>query len=89
MSHILFADDTLVFSGAEGRQLRYPKLLLIIFETISGLHINLHKSVMYPVNTVDNMQGIAYVLGCNIGSLPTTYLGLHLGTRYKNTTMWQ
>lgn len=53
--------------------MRYIKLLLIIFNTISVLHINLYKSVTHPVNAVKNMQGPAEILGCNICTFPITY----------------
>lgn len=29
---------------------------------------------MYPINEVNNMSGLASVLGGEIGALPTTYL---------------
>lgn len=88
VSHLLLADDTLIFCGAEQDQIRYLKLILIIFEIISGLHINFQKSVICPVNAVENVQRLAETLGWNIGTFPTTYLGLPLGARYKNTSVW-
>ena len=32
---------------------------------------------------VDDVEGLAFKLGCNIGSLPTEYLGLPLGAEHK------
>jgi len=46
ISHLLFADDTLVFYGANSDHLHYLRLLLLSFEAVSGLKINLAKSVM-------------------------------------------
>lgn len=58
--HFFFLDDTLVFCEAESRQFRYLKLLLTIFDSSHYLrvHINLHKSVLYPVNDVANFQNL-------------------------------
>lgn len=52
VSHLLYADDTLIFCGAEKLQLQYLNLTLLLFEAISGLHINMLKSVIFPVNVV-------------------------------------
>ena len=45
------------------------------FEALSGLKINLSKSALLLVGSVENSQSLALELGCNVGSLPTTYLG--------------
>lgn len=46
VSHLLFADDTLIFCGAERSQVLYLNLTLMFFEATSGLHINMIKSVI-------------------------------------------
>ena len=43
------------------------------------MNINLEKSSLLPVGRVDDVEGLAFELGCNIGSLPIEYLGLPLG----------
>ena len=53
------------------------------FETCFGLKINLEKSELIPVGEVPNLEEFAEVLGCKMGSLPSTYLGLPLGAPYK------
>jgi hypothetical protein len=42
-SHILFADDTLIFCDARSSQLRYLRSLFLLFEAVSGLKVNLAK----------------------------------------------
>jgi hypothetical protein len=49
ISHLLFADNTLVFCGAKSDHLLYLCMLLLSFEAVSGLKINLDKSVLVPV----------------------------------------
>ena len=38
---------------------------------------------MLPVGRVEGVEGLTLELGCNIGSLPTKYLRLSLGTKHK------
>ena len=53
------------------------------FEAISGLRINLNKSEIIPMGRVDNVEMLVVELGCGVGSLPTTYLGLPLGAPHR------
>ncbi|RVW54461.1 putative ribonuclease H protein [Vitis vinifera] len=62
--------------------------LLMWFEAISGLSINLNKSEILPVGKVENAEVLASELGCKVGSLPSTYLGLPLGTPHKSVVVW-
>ena len=55
ISHLLFADDTLVFSGASLDQVQAIDDLLICFELVSGLKVNLAKSILVPVGEVSNV----------------------------------
>ena len=58
------------------------------FEAFAGLRINLSKSEIIPVDTVSNVETLAIELGCGVGSLPTTYLGLPLGAPHKSVEAW-
>ncbi|RVX06893.1 hypothetical protein CK203_015021 [Vitis vinifera] len=78
VSHLLFADDTLVFCEDSQDQMVVLSWLLMWFEAISGLSINLNKSEILPVGRVENVEVLASELGCKVGSLPSTYLGLPL-----------
>ena len=34
------------------------------------------------------MEGLSNIIGCGVGSMPFSYLGLPLGTHYKDTSIW-
>ena len=36
------------------------------------------KSEMIPIGEVNNVNALAEILGCSVGSLPMTYLGMPL-----------
>ena len=88
MSHLLFADDTVVFCEDSQEQMAILTWLLMWFEAISGLSINLNKSGILPVGRVENVEVLASELGCKVGSLPSTYLGLPLGAPHKSVAVW-
>ncbi|RVW34945.1 Transposon TX1 uncharacterized 149 kDa protein [Vitis vinifera] len=88
VSHLLFADDTLVFCKDSQDQMDVLSWLLMWFEAISGLNINLEKSEILPVGRVENAEVLASELGCKVGSLPSTYLGLPLGVPHKSVVVW-
>ena len=58
------------------------------FETISILKINLTKSELFLVGRVEDLDELALVLGCKVGVLLTTYLGLPLGAPYNSLVAW-
>ena len=58
------------------------------FEAMSGLRINLDKSELIPVGCVDDVEELTAAIGCKVGSLPTTYLGLPLGAQYRSLAVW-
>ncbi|RVW20562.1 putative ribonuclease H protein [Vitis vinifera] len=55
---------------------------------VLGLRINLNKSEILPVGRVENAELLAAELGCKVGSLPSTYLGLPLGASHKSMRVW-
>ena len=88
VSHLLFADDTLIFCEADLDQILIFHMILIWFEAVSDLKINLGKSELVPVGVVHNIDLFLVVLGCKQGSLPMKYLGLPLGAKFKDKTIW-
>ncbi|RVW23310.1 putative ribonuclease H protein [Vitis vinifera] len=88
VSHLLFADDTIIFCEANKEQVSALSWVLAWFEAASGLRINLDKSVLIPVGEVEDIEELAVELGCKIGMLPTVYLGLPLGAHHKAVSIW-
>ncbi|XP_075111257.1 uncharacterized protein LOC142181712 [Nicotiana tabacum] len=88
ITHLQYTDDTLVFCDAEEEQLRFLRIILVLFEGISGLHINRRKTHIFPINEVYKMDQLTLVLGGDVGSLPTIYLGMPLGARSKSKEIW-
>ena len=62
--------------------------LLMWFEAISSLKVNMDKSELILVGSVENVEDLASELGCKVGSLPSTYLGMLLGAPFKFVVTW-
>ena len=88
VTHLLFADDTLVMCDANINQMLFLCLILLWFEIISRLKINLDKSDLFPMGVVPNFEMLVDVLGCKQGSLPMKYLDLPLGAKWKDRAVW-
>jgi hypothetical protein len=88
VNHLLFADDTLIFCGAQEEQIRHLRCIFLCFEAAFGLRINIGKSEIVHISVVEDVEGLANLLGCRVASLPMTYLGLPLGASYKSTSIW-
>ena len=58
------------------------------FEAMSGLKVNLDKSEIIAVGRVENVEEVALEFGCKVSRLPSTYLGLPLGARFKEVATW-
>ena len=84
ISRLQFANDTLIFCKPNESDLGYLKCILLIFEAMSGLTVNLAKSVIIPIGEVPNVNALAHFFGCRVDYLPTSYLGLPLGASYKS-----
>ncbi|RVX10222.1 LINE-1 reverse transcriptase-like [Vitis vinifera] len=88
VSHLLFADDTIIFCEAKKEYLTSLCWILAWFEAASGLRINLAKSELIPIGEVEDIEEMAVELGCKVGALPSVYLGLPLGAHHKAISMW-
>ena len=55
VSHLLFVDDTLIFCKDLDDEMLYLSWILLYFEALSGLRVNLEKSAIMPVGNVENL----------------------------------
>lgn len=72
------ADDTLLFLQCDLPRAQNLKWLLSLFEQLSGMKINFHKSDLYFVGMDDNARSFAQSLGCKLGEWSMKFLGVPL-----------
>jgi hypothetical protein len=66
------------------------KIVLCIFEQLSGLKINFNKSELYCFGREKDLETEHKVLfGCDIGSLPFRYLGIPIHFRKLANGEWK
>ena len=90
VSHLQFADDTIFFIESEGSSFRNLLIVLSLFCYVSGLKINMGKNTILGMG-VDNetVTSLADSLGCEVGTLPTKYLGMPLGGNPCSGAFWE
>lgn len=83
----MFADDVMVFFKPSKIEARACGVVLNMFAQVSGLLVNMAKSVALPIRcSQDEMSSIYNLLGCASENFPCKYLGLHLTIRKQTTT---
>ncbi|XP_026428327.1 uncharacterized protein LOC113324223 [Papaver somniferum] len=88
ISHLQFADDTLIFVDANVEEVRRLFLILTSFECLTGMKLNLEKSSMISVGVDEVIGDLALELGCKVEKLPFKYLGLPIGATARCTSVW-
>ncbi|XP_028094134.1 uncharacterized protein LOC114294206 [Camellia sinensis] len=90
LSHLQFADDSLLFCKAELPKVLSLKRILRCFEVALGLKINYHKSVVCGIGIPDSvLDEFASLLNCKTQSLPFKYLGLPLDANPRRKRFWK
>lgn len=76
-----------VKSWANVRALR---VVLLLFEVMSGLKVNFHNSMLVGVNVSDTwLNEATSVLNCKVGNAPFVYLGLPIGGHPRRLLFWE
>jgi hypothetical protein len=77
LSILQYVDDTVIFLDHNLDHAQNIKLLLMIFEQLSGLKINFHKSEIFCHGMAkDHELQYSHLFGCAIGSMHFNYLGI-------------
>ena len=77
ISHLQYADDTIIMVELNEHDLAHFKFLLLSFEALSALKINFSKSEVIVTRVADDeAMRVARLLNCSLGSFPLKYLGL-------------
>jgi len=90
VSHLQFADDTLLLGNKIWANVRALRAALVIFEAMSGLKVNFNKSRLVGINISDSwLNEAATVLSCKVGKIHFMYLGLHIGSNPQRLKFWE
>jgi hypothetical protein len=90
ITHLQYADDTMVMIEPSDEDIANLKLVLISFELMSGLKINLAKSEVVVVGTTPlEQERVARLLNCRLGTFPIKYLGLPLSNKSLRASDWE
>lgn len=69
--------------------MRSMREVLTIFEQVSGLKVNFHKSMLTGINVSDSwLRETAIVMNYRVGTLPFVYLELPIGGDAKRLEFW-
>jgi len=89
VSHLQFADDTLLVGKKSWANVRALCATLVIFESMSGLKMNFNKSLLVGVNISESwLTEAASVLSCKVGKIPFMYLGLPIRGNPHRLSFW-
>jgi hypothetical protein len=90
ISILQYADDTIIFMENNLEKALNMKLILYIFEQISGLKINFHKSELYYFGQAKYLEdSYKELFGCKSGSFPFKYLGILIHFRRLRNCEWK
>lgn len=84
ISHIQYADDTVIMIDTSEQSIRNLKLILYCFEWLTGLKINYHKSEVFVFGAAQE-ESMANMLNCVKGNFPMKYLGIPIS--YSHLSM--
>ncbi|XP_026416824.1 uncharacterized protein LOC113312278 [Papaver somniferum] len=89
VSHLQFADDTIIFLDATIVEVRRLLVILVMFEILIGLRLNLEKSTMISIGADQLVNKLAMELGCRVEFIPITYSGMSIGSKRRFEIIWE
>lgn len=83
ISHIQYADDTVIMIDGSTNSIRILKLILYCFQWLTGLQINFHKSEVFVFGyNQPRKESMANMLNCGLGEHPLKYLGIPISDHH-------
>jgi len=89
VSHLQFVDDTLLLGTKSWANVYTMRAVLVIFEPMSGLKVNFHKSSLVGVNIAPSwLTEATSMLNCKVDKVPFLYLGMPVGGNPRRLCFW-
>lgn len=89
ITHLQYADDALLFNSSNREEILALKRIFRCFQLVSGLKINISKSMLVGVGcSEDIIHALADLVHCKVGRLPISNLGLPIGTKPRSKALW-
>ena len=90
VSILQYVDDTILFMSHDIAKALNMKLILCMFEQLSGLKINYHKSEIFCFGMAKGVEEqYKNLFGCESGSFPFKYLGIPIHFRKLKNGEWK
>lgn len=82
LTHLQYADDSLIFVQNRPEEIVNLKFLLMCFEAMSGLKINFEKNeAIVTGGDFQEQLRDAHMMNCKLGSITLKYLGMPISDR--------
>jgi hypothetical protein len=90
VTHLQYADDTMILFEPSELGIANLKLLLLCFENMSGLKINFSKSEAVVTGVTEPKKlRVANMLNCSLVNFPISYLGLPVSDKKLLVSDWE
>ncbi|XP_039129083.1 uncharacterized protein LOC120265272 [Dioscorea cayenensis subsp. rotundata] len=83
MCNLHYADDLLILTTGGSEDLKVIKLILLVFEGLSGEETNFAKTCLFStnLNQLPDVR-VAKTFSCDVGLFPVNYLGIPISGRH-------
>ena len=88
MPSVLSDHFPILLEGGSQRKGRIPFRFENMWLRVDNFVDNVHKSEMTPIGEVVDVHALAEILGCKVGSLLMSYLGMPLGASHNCPSIW-
>lgn len=89
LTHLQYADDTIIFCKPSPDSLPNIQKTLILFQLASGLKVNFRKSAAFGINVDENwLKKATTQIHCKVGCFPLSYLGIPIGGSTSRISSW-